>query len=47
MSNLKAAKSKANEVVRKASSGAKSLSKGASGMLSGLSRFDYKIYNEA
>lgn len=47
MANLKAAKDKANAVVRKAASGAKTLAKGAADLVSGLSRFDYKLYSES
>jgi len=57
MGGLKAAKSKADAAVRKAASGAKgaaaaavsggkALAKGATALISGLSRFDYKLYTE-
>ena len=46
MANLKTAKDKANAVVRNAASGAKALAKGATDLVSGLSRFDYKLYSE-
>lgn len=46
LSNLKAATSKANATVRKAASGTKSLAKGASDLVAGLSHFDYKLYSD-
>jgi hypothetical protein len=47
MANLKAAKDKANAAVRKGVAGAKALAKGATDLVSGLSRFDYKLYSES
>jgi hypothetical protein len=44
---LAKAKAKADSVVRKAASGAKAIAKGATDMVSGLSRFDYKLYSES
>jgi|SaaInlV_125m_DNA_1040241.scaffolds.fasta_scaffold02284_3 hypothetical protein len=50
LSNLKVAKDKANATVRKAASGAKSgaksLAKRASDLVTGLSHFDYKLYSD-
>lgn len=44
--NVKKAMDKANAAVRKGVSGAKALVKGATDLVSGLSRFDYKLYSE-
>lgn len=46
MGGLKAAKDKANAAVRKGVAGAKALAKGATDLVSGLSRFDYKLYSD-